>query len=263
MRVDEQLAKRRRAVVDRFAERFEDLRVGILRGVLHQLQIGIDQRQGIAADVVQFVPQLVELLLFGVAEHQPGELMVFAIEQRQRDHFIDGDDLGVTEGRRKQLAKVLHRRFDPCPGFTAVVDNDRCGIRHTAVVRCPGSGAGRLGHRCRQQTEWAIGLCGHVDQLHASLRAGLRIEPTGRHQFTPRHQIRRQADFDHSRCPRPQTGGLNRGPVGMFAEERRIESDRCGELVRVAILRGISGRRGIGASQPVSQELSEERSVKR
>ena len=59
--VDELLPKRRGPLVDRLAQRLEDLRVGVLRGVLPELLEGIDQRQRVLADEVQLVPEPVEL----------------------------------------------------------------------------------------------------------------------------------------------------------------------------------------------------------
>ena len=105
-RVDQRLAEGRGAVVDRLAQRLEDLRVGVLRGVFHQLVEGIDQGQRVLADEVQLVPEPVELRLSASSSSiSRREVIVLAIEQRQRDDFVDRHDLRVAQRGGKQWRK--------------------------------------------------------------------------------------------------------------------------------------------------------------
>ena len=51
----------------------------------------VDHPQRFAAYVTQLAPQLIEPGFLIVVEHQPRQMIVLAVQQRQREQFIDGD----------------------------------------------------------------------------------------------------------------------------------------------------------------------------
>ena len=127
------------ACVDRLAQRFKSARVGVLGGELPELLEAIDELECVLADVVQLRPQAVEFGRLRVVQHQPAQKFVFAIEERERDDFIDGHDLRVTERGGEKLAEIIERRFDAFLRRAAVLhENGRIGYHRAFAVR-PGA----------------------------------------------------------------------------------------------------------------------------
>ena len=122
--VDEQLAERRGALVDRLAQGFEQARVAVLGRELHQLLEAFHDVQGIVADVAQLLPEPVDPRLLGVVEHQPGEVLVLAVEERDRDDLVGGDHAAVADRRREDLAELVECGLDALPGAAPFVDDD-------------------------------------------------------------------------------------------------------------------------------------------
>ena len=121
-----------------FLERlFESLEDPLLRMIDRGLQQGIqhvDHPERLATDATQFVPQLVKLGLLRLVEHQSRQVVVLAIEQRQRQRFVDRHNLRITQGRREQSAMVGQSGFEPASGLTLRCDENRVAIRdHTFV----------------------------------------------------------------------------------------------------------------------------------
>ena len=189
------------------------------------MQEGIDQRQSIVADKVQFVPQLIEPRGLCVVEHQPLEMIVLAIEQRQRDDLIDRHDLRVTQRRREPASEFIERRLDSLPRFAPLPDNDRRRVRHAAIVRCPRAIRVRLDGRRRSQAGGGLGLRRQHLQLHASLLAGLGVQRPRDNELGPRDEVRRETNLNHRRSLHTQARRFDAAPVGMLPEQRGIKPD--------------------------------------
>ena len=58
----------------------------------------------VLAHEMQLGPEPVDLGGLGLVEHQPSQVVVLAIEKRERDDLVDRHDLGVAKGRREDLA---------------------------------------------------------------------------------------------------------------------------------------------------------------
>ena len=74
------------------AHGFKGAGLRILCGELPELLKRIDLLQRSLADKKQLVPLAVEFVRLVLSEHQPTQSLVFAIKQRQRDHFIHRHD---------------------------------------------------------------------------------------------------------------------------------------------------------------------------
>ena len=160
-----------------------------------------------------------------VVEHQPRELVVLAIEQRQRDDLVDRHDLGVAKRGGKQAAEVVERRLDSFPRRAAFVDDDRRGV--ATFAGCSTSSAR---WRRSPSPRWEAvrvrgGLAGDHLELHAALGAGLRIEHAGRDQLAA------GGEFGRRVARRSPTGPARRGwrrrwlpPLGCLPNSRRIEA---------------------------------------
>ena len=131
------LPERGGSIIDRLAERLEDPRVAVLGGILHQLEISIDQGQCVVADVMKLVPEPVEMGLLRIVEHQSLEMLVLAVVERQRDDLVDRDNLGIAKGRGEKLAEVVEGGLDPLPRSAVLVDQDRSAETGPGIARCP------------------------------------------------------------------------------------------------------------------------------
>ena len=161
-------------------------------------------------------------------------MIVFAIEQRERDDLVDRHDLGVAQGRGEQLAEVVEGRLDPLPRRAVVVDDDRRRVRHSpivavhwpfAIVTVTSLGAARIrGRFARDDFE-----------LHAPLGAGLLVEHAGRDQLAAGDQVGGKTNLDHRRGTNAEAGRVDGVPVGMLAEQRRIEAPFCSRQSRIAL----------------------------
>ena len=88
-------------------ERLEQVRVAVLGGVLHELDVADLDLERLLADVLELVPEAVEPLPLGLVEHQPGEVVVLAMIEGERDDLVDGDDLAVAEGGGEDAAELV------------------------------------------------------------------------------------------------------------------------------------------------------------
>ena len=70
------------------------------------------------------IPQPIEVPRLGVAQHQPPQCFVLAVVERERDDFVDGDDLRVAEGHGKDSAEFLEGGRNPAAGRAAFVDDE-------------------------------------------------------------------------------------------------------------------------------------------
>ncbi len=202
--VDQPLAEGRRAVVDRPAHGRElgDLVGTVLRGELDELLVGGHQDQRLLADVQQLVPQAIQLGRLFAVEHQPPQLVVFAIEQVERDHFVDRDDAGVTERGRKQLSEFVEGGRESPLGGTLRPDHD--GQRRRKVERL---------RRSRGDL-----------YLHARLAASLLVQAAGRDELAALDQVGRQSHNDRGRRLHAKTALVDGQAGRMFAKQRGIEA---------------------------------------
>ena len=134
LRVHQTVAERGGALFDRLAHWLENAWIGVLRGVLPELLEDIDERESVPGHIVQLVPEPVEPGGLGVVEHEAQEVMVLAIEKRERDDFIDRHDLRVAKRRRENLAELVERGLDALAGRAAVIHDDGGAVRGGAVV---------------------------------------------------------------------------------------------------------------------------------
>src|SRR5437763_1309613 len=67
--INEPLPESRGSLLKRFAQRFKDLRIGILGGELPNLFQRIDEEQGIPTYEMKLVPEPVELRLLRIIKH--------------------------------------------------------------------------------------------------------------------------------------------------------------------------------------------------
>jgi hypothetical protein len=86
LRVDEPLFQFGGVPVDRLAQRLQPLVAlrgvwSVLRGILPDLLEGIDEGDRILCDVVEFIPQPVEMGALCVVEHEARELIVLAVKE--------------------------------------------------------------------------------------------------------------------------------------------------------------------------------------
>ena len=97
----------------------------ILRGILIDL---IERRHffdRLFADEKQLRPQPIKFFRIRIREHQPAEMLVFAVKQRQSDDLINRDDAHVTQGCREQFTELLEARLEPLANRTTIVHDDR------------------------------------------------------------------------------------------------------------------------------------------
>ena len=107
-----------------FLQGLEEVGIAVLRGVLHELDVADLDLERLLADVPELVPEPVERLPLGLVEHQPGEVLVLAMIERQGHDLVDGYDLAVAEGRGKEAAEVVERGLDPSPCRAPVANQD-------------------------------------------------------------------------------------------------------------------------------------------
>ena len=114
----------------------------IKTAVLRMVFRGLDQRiengrqlQRILADESQLVPESIDFPLLGLVQHQSHEVLVFAVELSQCQHFIGRHDLRVTQRDRKQLAVSFHRGCELFSGRTFLRDQHGFVVRQRASVR--------------------------------------------------------------------------------------------------------------------------------
>src|SRR4051812_9958153 len=98
--------------LDGFAKRFKGLWIGILCGELPQLIKAIDELKSVLAYVMELGPKPVEFGNLRRVQHQPAQMVIFAVKERQSNNFGGGDYFGVTKCGREQLAKVVESRVD-------------------------------------------------------------------------------------------------------------------------------------------------------
>ena len=110
---------------DRLAQRLEHFWISVLRRVFHELLKRIDERECILTHVAKLGPEAVELGGLCLVEHQPPQVFVFAIEERQGDDLVDRHDLGVAQGRWEDLTNRIERSLEAAPGVRSLVSNDR------------------------------------------------------------------------------------------------------------------------------------------
>ena len=175
--LDQPLAEGGGPVVDRLAEGLEDLGVAVLRGIFQELGEGVDQRQRVLADEMQLVPEPVEPGLLRLVEHEPGEVLVLAMEQRERDGLVDRHDLGVAEGGGEQACGS--RRTPPrsasglaLPSLTRI--GEAYDVRRLSDVQDP-SGV-RHRHLAGEQPGLARRLAGDHLELDAPFRPRVLVE---------------------------------------------------------------------------------------
>ena len=199
-------AKRRGPIVDRLAHRLEDLGIGVLGGIFQELQKRIDERECVLAHEVQLGPEPVELGGLGLVEHQPPQVIVLAVKERQRDDLVHRHDLGVAKGRGKDLAD-RHRT----PLRTAAARPSRRGRRPAARARPLVGGSDRPASNCNCTLPSA---------------PDARIQRAAGHKLTALDQVGRQPDLERPwalarRCS-PRRSPRRR----VLAKEGRVEPDR-------------------------------------
>ena len=264
----EALLEGRRALHDRLAQRFEALvavrRVGtVLRRVLPDLLEGIDERERVMADVVQLVPEPVELRFLRVIEEQPREVLILAMKERERDHFIDRHDFRVAQRRREHLPEFLETRLDALARGAAFIRHNRRAERNGLVAGSPRALDIDQGRAAGAQARRGSRLGCDDLQLHAALRAAHGIERARDNQLAARDQVGRQANLDGRRRLHAKACGVNGSAVRMLAEARRVESPLGG--TRGWRDGGSGGRRGFDAGKQGAgerRELAVERGVR-
>ena len=80
--VDKKLSVGGGPILDWLPQRLENFWVSVLRCKLQELREGVDRRECVAADEMEFVPESIEMLPLSIVEHQPHEMIVFVVEQR-------------------------------------------------------------------------------------------------------------------------------------------------------------------------------------
>ena len=180
----------------------------IKTAVLRMVFRGLDQRiengrqlQRILADESQFVPELIDFPLLSLVQQQSHQMLVFAVELSQCQHFIGRHDLRVTQRDRKQLAVSCHRRSELFLRRTFLSDQNGFLVRHRAMVRIERCDGRQRRRRCRDhQPRLDFRLTEHHVRLNARVAARLRIERGGRHQRPPCGECTGQAQRDDRRC---------------------------------------------------------------
>ena len=132
--------------MDRFAQRLKDLGVGVLGRKLHQLIEAIDELQCVTADKVQLAPKSIEFFGLLLVKHESAEMVIFAIEQRQRDDFIHRDNPRIAQCRGKEVSIRFKSLFDTTAGRAPFTDENRSRILQATIVVRPGAIRVCLGH---------------------------------------------------------------------------------------------------------------------
>src|SRR5262245_43333637 len=101
---------------------------------------------------MKFVPESIEMLSLGVIQHQPREMIVFAIEQRDRDDFVDGNNLRITQGWRKKLTESFKCSLDALLSFASFRDQDRRRVGDGGIGTRPGAGPSGCVHLSAVET---------------------------------------------------------------------------------------------------------------
>ena len=109
---DQLLAKPYGALLDCLSQGQESviLRLFVLHGTAHCSQEVFQDdlsHQRTLTHVVEFLPEAIKLAALAVIEHQTCQVVVLSVEQSGRVKFVHGDDLGITEGSRKDGAERL------------------------------------------------------------------------------------------------------------------------------------------------------------
>ena len=124
---DKPLAKSVRSVIHRAHVRGPDLDQvrAILGRKFPDLLEGDLVLQRFTGNVKQLVPQPVEMGGLPVVQHQPPEVIVLAVKQRQGDNLVNRHNAGVTQGRWEQVVESTDRAFDAIPRGAPLANQDR------------------------------------------------------------------------------------------------------------------------------------------
>ena len=125
LRIDQPLPELRRFLLYAITHRREGSWIGVLSRELPELIVGIDESQCVLSDEVHLVPQLVEFRRLSLVQHQPLQVIVFTVVQRQSHDFIDRYNLRIAECRREQVAKFLELSQQSLFRGTVVSDENR------------------------------------------------------------------------------------------------------------------------------------------
>ena len=109
-------------VVDRLAKRLEELRVAVLRGVFHELS---KASTSVSASWLTNCSssQSRSSRAVWARRASAGEVVVLAIEERERHDLVDRHDLRVAKRGGEQLAEVVEGRLEPLPRGAALGAN--------------------------------------------------------------------------------------------------------------------------------------------
>ena len=177
----------------------------VLRRKLGDLLKRRFELQGLSTDKQQLIPEPLQLRCLRLGEHQPTQVLVFAVEHVERDDLVDRHDPHVAERLRKEVSKLVKRPLHPLPASRSLTGEDR-------QLR-------------RQRGLWIKASRPHRN-LHTRLAPSLRRNSDGRHKLTAGHQFCRQGKRMHPgsreleitagrvgrllRQPGRQRGGKNR-----------------------------------------------------
>ena len=152
-------------------------------------------------------------------------MLVFAIKQRERDHFIHGHDARIAEGNGEQGAELVESRFESATGLADVVHDDRGAVPGHEVVVGPLAVLERSLRFARDGACRSIRLLREHLHLHAS--GGFRCQPARDDKLGAIRECGGDPDFEDGGHLGLQVGrlGLIRPLLGKTRRQRRIERE--------------------------------------
>ena len=134
-----------------------------------------------------------------LVEHQPYQVIILTVHQRQRQQFVDGHDLRVTQGSGKHAAVIGHRGLKPGPGRTLHRHQHR--IAESDFTDIGPDVALAVRHRDLADLEPSDSLCRAGNQLDlcTATRSGTSIQLNRRHQFPSLGRLAGKLEANHRR----------------------------------------------------------------